>query len=79
MRDRPNEKHRTALETKLGRKLKPGEVADHVDMDKDNNAPANLRPMERGEHSSRHSDPAAKVQAKLKKALTMTRRGEKLY
>lgn len=35
--------HRLVLEEKLGRYLKPGEVVDHVDGDRLNNDPANLR------------------------------------
>ena len=35
--------HRLVMEAKLGRYLLPGEVVDHIDGVKDNNAPENLR------------------------------------
>ena len=80
MRDRrDDDAHRDALERKLGRPLGPDEVADHRDGDQENNAPANLEVKTRSEHSRRHADPAVKTQMKLKKALTMVRRKEKLY
>ncbi|MEB1809042.1 MAG: HNH endonuclease [Bacillaceae bacterium] len=34
--------HRWVAELKLGRKLKPGEVVHHIDLDKRNNNPSNL-------------------------------------
>ncbi len=34
--------HRVAMERKLGRKLKPGEIVHHIDGDKRNNDPDNL-------------------------------------
>ena len=80
MRDRKSDTtHRDALSRKLGRPLAPGELADHRDGDKDNNAPANLEVTTRSAHSKRHADPAVKTQMKIKRALTMVRRGEKIY
>jgi hypothetical protein len=73
------QRHRTNLEIKLGRKLKKGEVADHINMDKSDDSPANLRPMPLGQHSTMHGDPAKRHTGKLVKALTMVKRGEKLY
>lgn len=35
--------HRIAMHEKLGRKLRKGEVVDHIDFDKTNNHPDNLR------------------------------------
>lgn len=34
--------HRWVAELKLGRKLKPGEVVHHIDLNKRNNRPSNL-------------------------------------
>ena len=78
MRDRPNEKHRDMLEQKLGRKLLPKEVADHVDEDKSNNAPANLRPEGRSAHTARHNHQRGGL-SKLRSALRMIREKRKLY
>lgn len=56
MRDRKSDSaHRRTLEAKLGRKLKPTEVAHHADEDKANNAPANLTAVPRGAHSAQHA------------------------
>jgi hypothetical protein len=77
MRDRPNDEHRRALEAKLGRKLLPSEIADHVNEDKGDNSPANLRPMDRGEHTAHHN--RRRTTGQLVKALSMFRRGEKSY
>ncbi len=71
MRDRPNDKHRQILEAKLGRKLLPNEVADHEDLDKTNNAPENLKPMTRSEHSKSHTTPERRGLGRLRKALTI--------
>ena len=79
MRDRKNDNHRETASRKLGRPLKSGEDVDHVNMDKEDNSPANLRVMEHSKHSSRSASKAAKHTAKLTKALTMHRRGEKMY
>jgi hypothetical protein len=35
--------HRIVMHDKIGRSLKPGEVVDHIDGDKQNNDPGNLR------------------------------------
>jgi hypothetical protein len=65
------------LETKLGRKLEKGEDAEHIDGDKENNSPANLRPMEHVEHIG-HSNRNRTTQ-RLRKALAMVKKGEKIY
>lgn len=77
MRDRPNDNHRRALEQKLGRKLKPNEIADHVNENKDDNAKSNLRPMDRGDHTAHHN--RRRTTGQLVKALNMFRKGEKSY
>ena len=47
--------HRLVAEKMLGRKLKPGEVVHHIDMDKRNNAPENLRVFKnQAEHALWH-------------------------
>ena len=77
MRDRTSDAHRPAAEIKLGRKLQPGEDVDHVDGDKENNAPANLRVMPHAAHTA-HSNRHRTTQ-KVRKALAMTKRGERIY
>jgi hypothetical protein len=42
------------LEASLGRPLRPGEIAHHVDDNKENDAPENLRCMMVGPHSAFH-------------------------
>lgn len=51
--------HRVEMERILGRKLKPGEVVHHIDGDKRNNSPNNLKVMTRSEHSRYHAKLAA--------------------
>lgn len=77
MRDRPNDTHRRVLEAKLGRPLKGNEIADHANEDKADNSPANLRPMDRGQHAAHHN--RRRTTGKIVKALSMVKRSEKLY
>lgn len=47
--------HRYVMEQKLGRLLKPGEVVDHIDRNRENNHPDNLRLHEsRSQHVKDH-------------------------
>jgi hypothetical protein len=48
--------HRAILEKKLGRYLEPDEQADHIDGDKDNNAPSNIQLKKLGPHQKEHVD-----------------------
>lgn len=78
MRDRPNDTtHRRVLEAKLGRPLKPTEVADHADEDKSNNTPANLSAKDRGAHTTQHN--RARGLSKLRAALRMPQERKKAY
>ena len=78
MRDRASDTaHRQALEAKLGRKLAPNEVADHLDEDKSNNAPANLDAKTRSAHTTHHNQ--NRPLSKLRAALRMGKEGKKLY
>lgn len=80
MRDRKDDStHRRVVETKLGRKLTKSEVAHHRDDDKSNNAPANLEAKDRGRHSADHGTTGARATSRLRKSLSMVKRGEKLY
>lgn len=79
MRDRTSDRHRQVLERKLGRKLGKDEVSDHINADKHDDSPSNLRPMSRSEHSRSHSEPGRRSLAQLQKSLTMHKRGDKLY
>jgi hypothetical protein len=71
MRDRPTDAHTKALA------VKAGEIRHHLDEDKSNNAPANLTPMSRSAHTTLHNK--TRVLGRLRKALSMPARKEKLY
>ena len=73
MRDRKSDQHTKNLP------IKPGQVRDHIDTNKHNNNPANLRVMDRGAHTSMHNRKPHRTLAKLTKALTMHLRKEKSY
>lgn len=77
MRDRPNDRHRQIAAARLGRKLGTDEVVHHEDEDKSNDAPGNLTVKSRSAHTADHN--RGRNVSKLRKALTMHRRGEKLY
>lgn len=77
MRDRLNDQHRKVAERKLGRPLRKDEDVSHGDDNKANNDPSNLTVMKHGEHS--HHTATTGSLRKLRKALTMHHRGEKLY
>jgi len=47
--------HIVVMENKLGRLLKDGEEVDHIDEDKSNNAPSNLRLRFLGDHQRSHA------------------------
>jgi hypothetical protein len=55
----------------------PGQVRHHRDENKDNNAPDNLEVKDRGAHTADHN--RMRGLSKLRKALSMHTRGEKLY
>lgn len=71
MRDRPNDNHMKVVPAG------PGMVRHHVDENKENNAPDNLKVEPRGTHTADHN--RARGLSKLRKALTMHQRGEKSY
>lgn len=77
MRDRKSDAHRAIAEKKVGRTLGPNEVVDHLDENKDNNAPGNLHPSARGAHTTKHNL-GRKVSA-LRASLRMHFEGRKLY
>ena len=78
MRDRKDDTtHRTVAAAKLGRPLKPNEVVDHGNEDKQDNSPANVRAMDRGAHTAMHNK--SRGVSKVRKALAMVKDGRKLY
>lgn len=78
MRDRPNDRvHRRVAAAKLGRPLKPTEVAHHLDEDKANNQGANLAVESRSNHTIRHNQ--TRQLGRLRAALRMIRERSKLY
>ncbi len=76
-RDRKSDAHRRLTEQELGRKLGPNEIVHHIDEDKTNNSKQNRMVESRGVHTTRHNK--TRGLGKLRKALTMHHRGEKLY
>ena len=78
MRDRPSDTaHRYAAEAKLGRKLRPDEVVDHLNEDKADNTPINLVVKARNVHTSEHN--RRRPLSKLRAALRMEREQKQLY
>ncbi len=71
MRDRTSDAHTKVIPAG------PGEVRHHKDEDKSNNSPLNLEVKDRRAHTADHN--RTRTLGKLRKALTMPRRGEKLY
>ncbi len=68
MRDRKSDSaHRQVAERKIGRRLLPSEVVDHVNEEKTDNSPANVRPMDRSAHTTHHN--RTRQLSKLRKAL----------
>lgn len=51
MRDRKTDHHRTTAVAKLGRPIRPGHDIDHLNEDKGDNSPANLKEVPHGAHS----------------------------
>ncbi len=76
-RDRKSDSHRTLTERRLGRKLGPDEIVHHGNEDKADNSSGNLSVEDRAAHTRRHNK--TRTLGKLRKALTMHLRGEKLY
>jgi len=72
MRDRKSDRHRKVANAR------PGEDVHHVDGNKDNNDPINLEKMSHAAHSKRTANEPSSVR-RLKRALTMPARKEKLY
>jgi hypothetical protein len=77
VRDRKSDAHRKVAERKVGRKLPPDIVVDHLDEDKTNNAPGNLDPKPRGAHTAMHN--RSRGVSKLKASLRMPNERKKLY
>mgnify|MGYP001561251732 FL=1 len=78
MRDRPSDTtHRRTAEAKLGRKLAPSEVVDHLNEDKTDNSPINLAVKARNVHTAEHN--RRRHLSKLHAALRMERERKKLY
>lgn len=77
MRDRKSDAHRTMTERELGRKLGPNELVHHVNEDKTDNSKANRQVESRSAHTTRHNK--TRGVGRLVKALTMHKRGERVY
>jgi hypothetical protein len=76
MRDRPNDNHRNAVP---GGPPGKGKIVHHKDENKENNASGNLASEDRGAHTAHHKSGAGRRLTKLKRALTMEARREKIY
>lgn len=79
MRDRKSDAHRTNLAASLGHSIKEGHDVDHLDGDKDNNAPTNLQELSHSAHSSKTGGKAQRHLETLRKSLRMVQKKEKLY
>ena len=78
MRDRKDDQaHRRIAATKLGRKLAPHEVVDHINEDKRDNSPANLAVESRAAHTRHHA--GARSLSRLRASLRMVKEGKRLY
>jgi hypothetical protein len=77
VRDRKSDTHRKVAEKEAGRKLPSSSDVHHKDGNKANNMPGNLEAKPKGEHSAETNK--TRGLNKLRKALTMHERGEKLY
>jgi N-acetylglucosamine-6-phosphate deacetylase len=77
MRDRPSDTHRRIAQKEAGRKLASSSDVHHKDGNKANNTPGNLDVQPHGAHSAETNK--TRSVNKLRKALTMHQRGEKLY
>ncbi len=71
MRDRKNDAHMNVVPAG------PGQVRHHRNEDKNDNTPSNLEVKDRGAHTADHN--RMRGLSKLRKALSMHTRGEKLY
>jgi HNH endonuclease len=72
MRDRKSDAHMKVL------KVAPGNIRHHKDENKENNAPSNLEEKTRSQHSKDHARTPSSLK-RLRKALSMPARKEKLY
>lgn len=77
MRDRKSDSHRKTKEKEAGRKLSSSTDVHHKDGNKANQTPGNLEDMPHGKHSAETNK--TRGLNKLRKALTMQERGERLY
>ena len=77
MRDRKSDTHRRVAEKEAGRKLPSSSDVHHKDGNKANNVPGNLEVKSHSDHAKETGK--TKTLNKLRKALTMHERGEKLY
>lgn len=77
MRDRKSDRYRDVQERKMGRKLQAHEVVDHVNEDKTDDSPANLRVKSRGQHTADHNK--GRHVSRLRASLRMVKEGKKVY
>lgn len=79
-RDRKSDSHRTAAARHLGRPIKPGHDIDHLNENKADNRPENLKETPHGSHSSTTQSKGRKSLRALQAALDILRgTGKKSY
>lgn len=77
MRDRKSDAHRQIASRAAGRKLTKGEVVHHLNEDKDDNRKENLAIQPHSKHTATHN--RTRHVSRLRKALAMVKKGERLY
>lgn len=80
MRDRKSDAHRRIASTRLGRPLRKDEDVDHLNEDKSDNSPANLRVRTHSEHSKVTGSKGRRSLRNLQRALDIVKgKKEKLF
>ena len=79
MRDRKSDRHRIVASQALGRPIKKGHDIDHLNENKADNSPANLKETPHGQHAATTQTKGRKSLRALQKSLAMVRNKEKSY
>ena len=69
--------HRLVMEKKLGRRLRRGEIAHHINGNRQDNRPENLELMTASQHSKHHSHPFPPVSVEGRERIRIANLGKK--